>query len=169
MADALSSLTAVLRTANQTLLTVMDDLTIEQANWLPPGTANTIAQTYAHIVTSQDHYLNRFILAQDTIWTREGWADRLGLPEVLRMSRDAAAEMQLDPAAYRAYAEQVFAATEEYVATLTDAELTREVEGYRGPIAVVDVIGRLMTFHATTHLGEIAAIKGIQGLKGLLF
>ncbi|GIW08783.1 MAG: hypothetical protein KatS3mg060_3588 [Dehalococcoidia bacterium] len=169
MSNALTALTEVIRTANRMLLDATSDLTVEQANWLPPGTANSIGLTYAHIVNIQDRYLNTFILGQPTIWEREGWGERLGLPDAMRMSREAASDQKIDPAAFRAYAERVFAETNAYLDRVDEAELAREVQGYRGPIAVSLVLGRLMAFHAVSHLGEIAALRGVQGLKGLPF
>lgn len=169
MSDALSALREAIRTANRMLLDATNDLTIEQANWLPPGTANTIGQTYAHIVNIQDRYLNTFILGQPTIWEREGWGERLGLPDAMRMSREVATQVRVDPSAFRAYAERVFDETSAYLDRVDAAELAREVQGYRGPIAVADVLARMMAFHASSHLGEIAALRGIQGLKGLPF
>ena len=167
MSDALSALREVIRTANRMVLDATSDLTVEQANWLPPGTANTIAQTYAHIVNIQDRYLNTFLHAQPTIWEREGWEERLGIPATMRMQREPG--YQVDPAAFRPYAERVFAETNAYLDRVDAAELAREVQGYRGPLPVAEVLGRFMAFHAVSHLGEIAALRGLQGLKGLPF
>ncbi|MCS6800459.1 MAG: DinB family protein [Chloroflexota bacterium] len=169
MSDLVPVVRELLQTTSRMLIDATSDLTVDQVNWLPPGTANTIGHTYAHIVNIQDRYLNTFILGQPTIWEREGWGERLGLPETMRMSREAAAQMRLDPSSFRAYAERVFAETMTYLERVDAAELAREVQGYRGPITVAEVIGRMMPFHAISHLGEVAVLRGLQGLKGLPF
>ena len=66
------------------------------------------------------------------------------------------------------YAAAVGAATDNYIATLTTKELDRLVPimGQEWPVA--DVLA-LLVVHASGHLGEIAALKGIQGVKGLPF
>ena len=169
MSQAMAALAAAIRQMNDLLLQVTDDLTFEQANWLPPGTANPIAHTYAHIVTVQDRYLNTLILGQPTIAEREGWNERLNLPLLLRLNRETASQHPIDLRAFRPYTERVFAETNAYLERADEAELARVVQGVRGPLPVGELLGRFMTTHAAMHLGEICALKGIQGLKGLPF
>jgi hypothetical protein len=67
-----------------------------------------------------------------------------------------------------AYAEAVCEATNGYLARLTDDELDRRVSFFGRESSVGDVLARFVA-HTASHAGEIAAVKGMQGLQGLPF
>jgi len=75
----------------------------------------------------------------------------------------------MDLSTFQEYADAVFAATDAYVADLPDSELERKIQGAIGEYTVGWGIAILLCQHAAQHSGEIAALKGIQGLKGLPF
>ena len=159
----------LLRHCQTMVETVMQDVSVEHANWLPPGTANSIGLTYLHLLNYQDHYVNAMSQGKQTIWVRDSWEGKLGHPDAMKMSREAAQERRIDPAAVRPYAEAVFVDTSTYLSDISEDELSREVQGYRGMVPVSTVLTRMAAFHTTSHLGEICALKGVQGLKGLPF
>jgi uncharacterized damage-inducible protein DinB len=64
------------------------------------------------------------------------------------------------------YQSAVRAATDAYLSTLTPEELERNVEFAGGERTVADML-LLACSHSLGHNGEIAALKGIQGAKGL--
>ena len=64
------------------------------------------------------------------------------------------------------YAEAVWAATDAYLDTLSPGDLDRMVKFAGGERTVADML-LLGTSQALGHNGEIAALKGIQGAKGL--
>jgi hypothetical protein len=71
---------------------------------------------------------------------------------------------------FREYAKAVYAATDAYVASLGPADLERKVDtGFVGEQTVGYVLGNICVGHVAEHNGEIAALKGVQGLKGLPF
>jgi hypothetical protein len=71
---------------------------------------------------------------------------------------------------FREYATAVYAATDAYVSSLGPADLERKVDtGFVGEQTVVFVLGNIVTWHVAEHNGEIGALKGAQGLKGLPF
>jgi hypothetical protein len=57
---------------------------------------------------------------------------------------------------------------DEYIATLTDEELARKVQSIGGEQPIASVLA-LIVIHAAGHYGEVAALKGAQGGKGLPF
>jgi hypothetical protein len=74
----------------------------------------------------------------------------------------------LDINLFRQYAAAVYGATDEYLATVSDAELDRIVEpGFAPPMPVRSFIANLLAWHVATHQGEISALKGVQGFNGL--
>jgi len=78
----------------------------------------------------------------------------------------------VDLLAFRAYAKAVYDATDAYLDTLADPELSREVdlsEMGMGKQTVGFVLDNVLLGHAYCHCGEISALKGIQGKKGYPF
>jgi hypothetical protein len=66
----------------------------------------------------------------------------------------------------REYANAVYAATDEYLASISDADLDRVID--MGPAGTYPM-GRLLTIlmgNVAWHTGEIACVKGLQGAKG---
>ncbi len=68
-----------------------------------------------------------------------------------------------------AYATAVQEAALGYVSSLSDADLDREIEtqffGRKSLAWVIQLIG----LHCAGHAGDMASVKGMQGLKGLPF
>jgi len=64
----------------------------------------------------------------------------------------------------------VFAETDAYISSLTDEEMNREIEtSFLGRQTVGQFLNGLTLHHMGLHTGEIATMKGVQGLKGLPF
>jgi hypothetical protein len=71
---------------------------------------------------------------------------------------------------FREYAKAVYGATDAYIARLSDSGLARKVQtGFIGEQSAAFVISNILGWHIAEHTGEIAALKGVQGLKGLPF
>lgn len=66
------------------------------------------------------------------------------------------------------YAAAVHSATHDYLARLTEDELDRRVDFFGRENSVADVLTGFVS-HTACHAGEIAAVKGAQGLQGLPF
>jgi uncharacterized damage-inducible protein DinB len=164
---AAESLRMAVKSATDMLMSVMAEVTDDQAVFQPGGTANAIAPTLRHIVEVHDRVVNRMIRGGETIWEAEGWAAKVGAKVASAYDAKTADDQRIDLAAYREYAAKVFAASDDYLANLTDAECAREITSFRGPTTVGNVIGRILITHCAEHTGEIAAVKGLQGLKGL--
>jgi len=82
------------------------------------------------------------------IWQREGW--RLNLP------------------AFDEFRREVAASALRLVDAMSEAELDREASWIRGPERPVAMLWQTIFInHGLGHCGEISAIKGMQGLKGL--
>ena len=63
----------------------------------------------------------------------------------------------------------VAAATDDFLANATDEELNKEVDSPVGKQPFITFFANIALTHAAGHWGEIAALKGVQGLKGLPF
>jgi len=149
---------------------VMQDTTEAQFNWLPPGTANSMKAAMVHTLASEDRYVQALIQGKPRLWETGGWSAKTGL--AVPPGRDGgweeikAATVAIAPVL--AYAAAVRAATVAYIATLTAGELEREVKWMDQTRQVADLLVMLAN-HTASHAGEMAAIKGMQGVKGLPF
>jgi hypothetical protein len=147
----------------------LTDCTDEQFCWAPPGTANTIAATVVHMAFVEDMYVMSALQGKPRLWETGNWSEKLGLsaPPV----RDGWAEAngkQIPMAPVLAYLAAARAATDEYIATIGAEELDRSVEVRGAQRPVADIVATVAV-HPVEHAGEIAALKGIQGAKGMPF
>jgi hypothetical protein len=149
---------------------VLADTTDEQLNWTPPGLANPIRAPLVHLSVSEDRFIQTIIQGKTTIWESKGWGEKLGLAfgPGARMDWEKTKATTLTLAPVLDYAAAVRAATDAYVATVTPEELERTVPFIGGEKPVADVLAQLV-IHYSGHIGEIAALKGIQGVKGIPF
>jgi hypothetical protein len=122
-------------------------------------------------VYAEDSLVNRRIRGGTSIWERGGWQEKTGVT-LAGSSSDPnwAARLVLDRARFKLYADAVFAEIEAYVGGLTEAEMNREIEtSFLGRQTVGQHLNGLTLHHMSVHTGEIATLKGVQGLKGLPF
>lgn len=147
---------------------VTSDLTDELLNWTPPGTANPISSILAHIIGGEDRFIQTVIQGKPSLWESQNWAEKIGVGVVPRRGAnwEEYRGRRLSVDAFRAYQEASRAATDAYVMTITEGELDRKVVFNNEERLVGDMLALLVT-HITQHAGEIAALKGIQGAKGL--
>lgn len=149
----------------------MQDTTDEQLNWTPPvATVNPISVTALHVLGSEDVFIQQVLQGKPLLWKSEGWANKLGVtqPPGRGEGWDEVRNATIAVDAVLAYQAALRAATDTYLATLTAEELDRTVNimGGQRPVATVLI---LLAHHACSHAGEIATVKGMQGLKGLPF
>jgi hypothetical protein len=165
-----------IKSVHGTLEQTMDGVTDEVAQFQPLGTANPIAGTYAHLVFSEDLFINNFLkktspLCESTFKDKTG-ANELHPTEWQEAYPKWLREVKVDVKKFREYAASVYAMTEEYVASLSDEDLEKEVDMASfgmGTMKVSDFISNIITGHAYSIMGEISVLKGIQGLKGYPF
>jgi hypothetical protein len=167
-----------LQSAQRLLEGTMESVTAEQAHWSPPGVANPIGASYAHIVLGQDGAVNGMLREAAPLFATT-WAGKVGVAE-LPPGPDPGApgfpdwagwarRARIDLPALRKYAQAVYAASDEYLASLSDADLGRPVDVSalgRGSMTVKQLLTRGVIGNALTHCGEISCLKGLQGAKG---
>ncbi len=165
-----------LEAAHKTLEQTMDGVTTEVAHFQPVGTANPIAGTYAHLVFSEDMFLHGFLKKSAPLFETT-FKDKTGASAVQPTDWEVEypkwlRSVKIDVEQFRAYALAVFAETEAYVKTLSDEDLEQEVDMSifgMGNRKVYDFISNLLSGHVYPIMGEVAVLKGIQGLKGYPF
>lgn len=170
--DAISVLRNNLKQGHDILEQAMDGLTPEQLHHqFENATIETIATIYAHTVMSEDYLVNGTVLDQSPLFEREGWAEKVGvgmIPFGGDYPRWMAALRDADFPALRAYAEQVYAESDATIAGLTEIDLDRMVN-FVDDRSLGNFLGTVIDWHAIHHGGEICALKGALGGKGLPF
>lgn len=165
----------IVRDARAVLDGTMADVTQAQVDYLPPSIANPLGATYAHVVCSEDMIVHS-MFRQLAPLSASTWAGRTGLSEPMPMPGPGWADygpwtrrVNVDLEALRTYAQAVAAATDDWLASLSDADLDQpmDLSGIGlGEHTWASAIALLLANHLGTETGEIAVLKGIQGARG---
>jgi len=160
---------------------IMADVTPELAHWHPPGTiVNSLGGNYAHIIVAEDLVINAILKGGAPLFAST-WAGKTGMstlpplptPETpgLPSWQEWSTQVHIDLNALRSYAQATYAASDEYLATLSDEQLRRTLDlsgiGLGTP-TVQWILSGVVVGHASSHGGEIACLKGLQGIQGYI-
>jgi hypothetical protein len=148
------------------------DVTAPVAEWGPQGTGSTVGSAMAHVIFAEDNIVQGMLqgkppLGLSTFAGKTGISDpqMFNSPEWIKAVR-------LDLPQFRAYAQSVAKATDDYIASLSESDLDRMVDLSQAGLGMRSVgwmLGALVIAHLHDLTGEISAIKGAQGLKGYPF
>ena len=169
--DALDLLQHQVKQSYAWLELMVSDVSQKQANWQPPGTANSIGAVYAHLMITADVGFNSQLHGGMPLIASD-WAGRVGLSEMYPAGDwgEWALRVRLDWDAFRRYAREVHRCVERYLASLSTAELERRVDMSARGLGIwkgLDVYNVHGIYHPRLHGGEIACLKGLQGGHGL--
>jgi len=175
---------------------LVSDLTQEQADWLPPGNANPIGSLYWHIVVYTDQIVHEWAMGPFRRVTYEelleakrakhdlgigqvplrhsaGWQEKVVIamppenPEDpywdIRPVREG---LRVDLPALHDYARATAQAVQSWVASLAPEDLERTIPTPIGDHNIGQFLELFIIANINLHIGEIAALKGCQGLKG---
>jgi hypothetical protein len=165
--------------AHDILEATMADVTAEQTHWSPPGIANPLGATYAHLVVSEDFVINGMFRQQAPLLAA-AWSERTGLSQPMPTPGTPAwsdypnwnRQVRIDLAALRSYAQAVYAETDAFLASLNDDALGQPLDLSSvglGQQTMASALTLLMLNHIGTETGEIACLKGLQGARGYPF
>jgi hypothetical protein len=148
---------------------VVADLDQEQADWMPPGVANPIGATYWHVISSTDAEVHDWVRGLLTLSESAGWYAKVVTASVPEEEEDPVAQMRairVDLPALHEYAQATAQAVQDWLASLTPEDLGREIDTPLGEFSLGQMLELVVIWHINAHCGEIAALKGCQGLKG---
>lgn len=163
-----------INTAHDWLEGTMADVTPTMANFVPPGQAHSVGTRYAHAIVAEDTMTHAMLQSGAPLYTttlagKTGVADPAkAFESPLEWSR----KEKVDIDALKSYAQAVYKATDDYVSKLKDSDLDKEVDLTQVGFGKWSQGAFLITFlmgHARDLMGEISAIKGVQGAKGYPF
>lgn len=150
------------------------DLTPDQLHHRAEGsTIASIAAVYTHTVMAEDALLNVYVRKEPLLIQQDGWVEKIGLPASLLNDPNEIWTIpyeNCDFAELREYAQQVYAATDDYLRSLAPADLEKVITfGSMGELPLDLFLTKVVAWHTAHHGGEICALKGTLGLKGLPF
>jgi hypothetical protein len=158
------------RTSYDWLESIVSDVTAEQAAWVPPGRANTIAATYAHIVYNADEDLNYWLFKRPKL-IETSWKGRAGISAPAGGGFDWETFAEIDWPALREYGRVIADFVTSTIDAMTEADLeivtdlsTPDIPVWHG----IDIVRLTVGHHIRMHGGEIACLKGLRGSKGYL-
>ena len=138
-------------------------MTDEQYNWKPSGTCHPASKLHAHILYYLDFSINLVLGANASSWGR--FAKKEGLGENVAEIWSADSAIALSP--MQEYARGLQESVEVYFGSVSEADLDTEIDTRFLGTQSVGWMLAFITYHTLIHTGEIAAVKGMQGLKGL--
>ena len=144
---------------------VSDDLVNEK----PQGTLSSIGVIWLHLIKEQDNFV-AIITEKPPLWKTNGWHERFGLEKAPSMGEDWShyENLALSTELLRAYDEAVRNETRVVLEWTHSNSLDQTVKFFTDNDSKANVWA-LMISHTLIHCGEIAALKGIFGQKGLPF
>jgi len=159
--------------AFDTLEQLVADLTQEQADWMPPGTANPIGALYWHTISYVDEIVHDWGMGQAPLKESTGWEDKVVIASPPPQEDDPMGKLRavregvrVDLPALHDYARATCRALLDWVASLTPEDLERKMDTPIGELNLGQMLDSFIIWHINAHCGEIAALKGCQGLKG---
>jgi len=164
--DSIALLKQLFATSHNWYLGTVEGLTEEQTNFLPPGTTHPIGALIQHTIMSEDNLVHTRLMGVQSIWERDGWGERTGQPNLSGADEAAYRAFRMHPNALDEYRAAVWAETEAYLDTLSEADLDREIEFRPGRMMTVAGYFAIILNNNFSHVGEISVVKGLQGLKG---
>ena len=149
------------------------DVTDSQCAKVPAGVAHPIGATLAHSVMSEDFVVNMMVKGGQPLMMG-AFAGKTGASELQPAPGGDrfgwAQRVKVDLPALKEYAKAVFDATDEYVGSLSDEELDRKIDfPGMGPTPISGVLTMITIVHPSNHIGEVSAMKGLDGAKGYPF
>lgn len=170
--NAVELLRHQLQWSHELLENTTADVTEDVAHFAEVNKALPVGAAYAHAILSEDLVVSQLLAHKTPI--SEG-RDDLGLSEPMpgfdnwEKHETWIKSVKVDLPKLRSCAKEVEKATDEYLATLSDEDLDKEIEIPWGKHTVADIISNFVILHTANLTGEISAIKGVQGLKGYPF
>ena len=170
--DSVELLQYSVKNAFEILGSVTADMTQEQADWPPPGTANPAGALYWHTIDSTDQIVHGWGLGQAPLSQTAGWQDKVLVASAPEGEEDMAVIMRavrIDLPVGHEYAGAVAEATQTWLASLTPDDLDRKIETPYGELVLGQMVEMFVAWHVSAHCGEIAVLKGLQGARGYPF
>ncbi len=146
----------------------LEGITDEEARWQPGPSSNPILWTLWHFGRFEDIWFNSYITNGESLWVKEGWYERIGLPKESTGLGDSIEDVVGFPnvpmSEIHAYRAAVRSSIWPILDGLTHEDLPATFEE-RWPLeraapSVAWALGRVVV-ESAQHIGQIAYIAGM--------
>ena len=148
------------------LRVALDGLTTEERRFQPGPASHHIDFAVWHMARVEDHWIQRFAISAREIWRRDGWHEKLGLPERGSGFGFKAEQVtnlpQFDIHEMMAYYESVRDGTFKYLDDVTPEGLERVPDPDRQPGYTIGRMFSHLIVEESQHVGQIAYLRGLQ-------
>lgn len=168
--DAQTAVRQQLTFWHATLDSMVAECSPEVLNKSVGGTTTSIGSIYAHVVLAEDVITHVSLQGKEPLYQAQGWESKVGIPfpgVPPAMTPAWAASVKMDLPPFQEYAKSVYKAVDAYMGSVGGEDFDKRVgeSQYTVGFYIVNILGT----HAPQHAGEVAALKGVLGLKGLPF
>ena len=170
MQPFLQAIDSGLNEAFDKLKRALDGLSEDELHWRTALESNTIDWMVWHMARVEDNWINTRLRETESIWDRDGWAQRVGVETPDNGYGQTAEEIRAIPPfnvpIVMEYYEAVRQGTSDYFANeMQETDLVKELPHPRyDPITYAWVLGHLLCEEAE-HLGQIEYLRGM--MRGL--
>lgn len=154
----------------------LDGISTEVAQWQPAGRAHSIAANYAHVIVQEDVIVSVLLKGEQPLFATTfanvtGLSELPPLPETELVNwHDWGSHLVINLDQMKAYREAVYANTNAYLKSVSDDDLGQNIDtGFLGTMTKFDLVNLAVLNNCNWHIGEISAVKGLQGLMGYPF
>ena len=146
---------------------IIQGLIKDELLWVPPRLANSIGTTILHVLTGEDRLIQSVLQGKPSLWEADRWYEQIGVIRLPVRGDDWSGVdlSSLQVSTLFAYAEVLEQATATYLHMLNDNNLEEQVEVYGQEQTRAEALFSII-IHNTSHAGEIAALKGLRGMRG---
>lgn len=152
-------------------------LSEDEMHWRPDAESNSIAFLIWHTARVEDRLIQTFARGEQEVWVRDGWSDRMGVPQGDTGVNYTLEQVDAFPAVasdtLKEYFDSIREETLPYVRSLSDEdfdivpdertpfpEFAASVRYFRG--RNIGGIFRQLIGEEDQHLGQIAFIRGLK-------
>jgi hypothetical protein len=177
MYTALQLIKDQIKDARTTFEGTVADIKTSHLHQIPSGKALPLGSLVAHLVFSEDVIIHGMIQGKSPLY-ESSWKGKTGASAPMPAMDDKwstahfewAQTVRIKLPELLKYAKAVFKDTENYVNTLKDKDLEKEIDlGSWGKKTLVSLFTGFIIAHTNSLTGEISALKGINGAKGYPF
>ncbi|MBI3486304.1 DinB family protein [Candidatus Daviesbacteria bacterium] len=171
--NAVTLLREQLKSAHETQEATMADVTEQSAHFADTNKALPVGGAYAHSIISEDVVVATMFAHTTPLSTDNSLT---GLSEPMPSMSDWDKHeawyktVKVDLTKLKEFAQKVYLATDDYLASLKDEDLDQEIDmPGMGKHSLAFFITNIVILHIANLTGEISSVKGLQGLKGYPF
>jgi uncharacterized damage-inducible protein DinB len=149
-----------------------EGLSDEQLHFVPEGQSHSIAWCMWHGARIEDLFFQQIFQGKPSEWDSGNWAEATGLPAkgfgTNQSNEDAAAVHMASRERFRDYQQKVAGLSVDYLASLSDGDLGREVKLGERTETLGESINLHLVIHLNGHRGEINLLRGMMGFPPVL-